>query len=46
MPLVVYLDETGDHSLELIDKDFPLFAVVLLIVDQTEYIQRIIPMVY
>lgn len=46
MPLVVYLDETGDHSLELIDKDFPLFAVVLLIVDQTEYVQRIIPTVY
>jgi len=46
MPVVVYLDETGDHSLELVDKDFPLFAVVLLICEQSEYIQRITPTVY
>lgn len=45
MPLVVYLDETGDHSLELIDKDFPVFGVVLLICDTEVYIQRIIPAV-
>jgi hypothetical protein len=33
MALIVYLDETGDHSLELIDKDFPIFALVMLICD-------------
>ena len=43
MPVVVYLDETGDHSLELVDKDFPLFALVLLICDQAAYVQKIVP---
>ncbi|MDP2601964.1 MAG: DUF3800 domain-containing protein [Deltaproteobacteria bacterium] len=43
MPFVVYLDETGDHSLELVDKDFPLFGLVLLICDQTTYVQNIVP---
>lgn len=45
MPLVVYLDETGDHSLELIDKYFPVFGVVLLVCDIDVYIRRIIPTV-
>lgn len=45
MPLVVYLDETGDHSLELIDRDFPVFGVVLFICDTDVYIQQIIPAV-
>lgn len=45
MPLVVYLDETGDHSLELIDKDFPVFGVVLMICDIDVYIDRIVPAV-
>jgi len=42
MALVVYLDETGDHSLELIDKDFPVFGVVLLVCDDEVYIRQII----
>ena len=46
MPLIVYLDETGDHSLELIDKDFPIFAVVFLIVEEAEYLQKIVPAIY
>lgn len=46
MPLVVYLDETGDHSLELIDKDFPVFGVILLICDTDVYIRQIVPAVY
>jgi hypothetical protein len=43
MPLVVCLDETGDHSLELIDKDFPVFGVVLLICDVEVYVQQMVP---
>jgi hypothetical protein len=46
MPLIAYLDETGDHSLELVDKDFPIFALVLLVCDTTTYIQRLVPAVY
>ncbi len=30
MPLLVYLDETGDHSLEIVDREFPIFALVML----------------
>jgi hypothetical protein len=45
MPLVVYLDETGDHSLELIDRDFPVFGVVLLICDAEVYVKQLIPAV-
>ena len=43
MPLIVYLDETGDHSLELLDEDFPIFALVMLICDSEAYSQQIIP---
>lgn len=43
MPLIVYLDETGDHSLELVDRDFPIFALVMLICDSGSYSQQIVP---
>jgi hypothetical protein len=45
MPLVVYLDETGDHSLELIDRDFPVFGVVMLICEVEVYLREIVPAV-
>jgi hypothetical protein len=43
MSLVVYLDETGDHSLELIDEGFPVFGIVMLICDSEVYSRQIIP---
>lgn len=43
MPLIVYLDETGDHSLELVDRDFPVFALVMLVCDSEIYSQQIVP---
>lgn len=45
MALIAYLDETGDHTLELVDKAFPLFALVLLVCDQDYYINKITPAV-
>ncbi|MBI2167691.1 MAG: DUF3800 domain-containing protein [Candidatus Omnitrophica bacterium] len=45
MALIVYLDETGDHTLELVDKEFPLFALALFICEQTDYTQKIVPVV-
>ncbi len=30
MPLIVYMDETGDHTLEVVDKDYPIFGLVLV----------------
>ena len=46
MALIVYLDETGDHSLELIDRGFPIFALVMPICDLDEYRTKIVPAVY
>lgn len=43
MSLIVYIDETGDHSLELLDKDFPIFALVMLVCDSEAYSQQIVP---
>lgn len=45
MPYIVYLDETGDHSLELIDRDFPVFALVMFVCDTTYYNKIILPAV-
>ena len=42
---IVYLDETGDHSLELIDKDFPIFALAMFICERQYYNQTILPAV-
>ncbi|MBF0571706.1 MAG: DUF3800 domain-containing protein [Candidatus Omnitrophica bacterium] len=43
MPLLVYLDESGDHTLEAVDKDFPLFALAMFICDDVIYNQKIVP---
>ena len=45
MSYIVYLDETGDHSLELIDKDFPVFALAMFTCDTTYYNHTILPAV-
>ena len=45
MPYIVYLDETGDHSLELIDRDFPIFALAMFICEGKYYNQTILPTV-
>lgn len=46
MPVVAYLDETGDHSLELVDRDFPIFVLVMLICDVDKYTCQIVPAFY
>jgi len=46
MAFFVYLDETGNPSLELQDEQFPIFAVVLLVCDEAEYVQNIVPAIY
>lgn len=45
MATIVYLDETGDHSLEKDDKDFPLFVLTMVVCDDEEYIENIAPLV-
>lgn len=38
-----FLDECGDHSLEKIDRDFPIFVLCLAIVERETYAETIIP---
>src|SRR5262245_24956140 len=43
MPVMVYMDETGDHGLDAPDKDFPVFVLTLFICDVAEYQNVIMP---
>lgn len=45
MPLVVYFDEVGNPTLDASDKDFPVFALVLLVADADCYLDQIVPKV-
>jgi hypothetical protein len=40
---IAFFDECGDHSLEQIDRDFPLFVLSTVIVERTVYHEQIIP---
>jgi Protein of unknown function (DUF3800) len=46
MTLIAYFDEAGDHSLDQIDADFPVFAVSLLVFDTEHYVGSVVPAVY
>lgn len=43
MPLIVYLDETGDHGLEVVGQDLPVFVLTMIICDTAIYSERIVP---
>jgi hypothetical protein len=43
MPLMVFLDEAGDHSLDPVDKDFPVFVLVFLLCERSDYTDVIVP---
>lgn len=40
---IAFLDECGDHTLELIDKDFPLFLLATVVIRRADYAEQIIP---
>ena len=40
---IAFFDECGDHSMEKIDKDFPLFVLATVIVERRGYIEEIVP---
>jgi Protein of unknown function (DUF3800) len=42
---VVYVDESGDHSLASIDKEYPVFVLALCIFHKRHYAEQIIPAV-
>ena len=42
---VVYVDESGDHSLASIDQDYPVFVLALCVFHKRHYSEKIIPAV-
>lgn len=42
---VVFVDESGDHSLEVVNPDYPVFVLAFCIVSCKDYIERITPSV-
>ena len=42
-PYIAFFDECGDHSLEKIDRDFPLFVLSTVIVERAVYQDWIVP---
>lgn len=39
---IAFLDECGDHSMEKIDRDFPLFVLAAVVVERQAYMEKII----
>lgn len=40
---IAFIDECGDHSLDKIDKDFPLFVLSTVIIERKTYHEHIVP---
>jgi Protein of unknown function (DUF3800) len=40
---LAFFDECGDHSMEKIDRDFPLFVLSTVIVERSAYVETIVP---
>ena len=40
---IAFFDECGDHSLDKIDRDFPLFVLSTVIVERAAYIDIVVP---
>lgn len=42
---IVYVDESGDHSLKSIDPDFPVFSLSFCVVKKSDYLASVVPSV-
>ena len=40
---IAFFDECGDHSLAVIDRDFPLFLLATVVVERKAYVEEIVP---
>lgn len=40
---LAFFDECGDHSLDKIDRDFPLFVLALVVVERSMYENQVLP---
>ena len=42
---VVYVDESGDHSLQSIDPNFPVFSLAFCIFKKSDFVETVVPSV-
>lgn len=40
---LIFVDESGDHGLKSIDPEFPIFALVFVIIKKTDYLDKVVP---
>jgi hypothetical protein len=40
---IIYVDESGDHSLSTINLEFPLFVLTFCIFQKSEYVAKVVP---
>src|SRR5688500_13877975 len=40
---IIYVDESGDHSLESINPRYPLFVLAFCVFQKNHYIQKVLP---
>lgn len=40
---IAFLDECGDHTLELIDRDFPIFLLATVVMRRADYVDQVVP---
>ncbi len=40
---IIYVDESGDHSLTSIDENYPLFVLAFCIIKKSDYCENIVP---
>ncbi len=40
---IIFIDESGDHGLQSINSEYPIFALVFVVVKKTDYIEKIVP---
>ena len=43
-PYIVYVDESGDHSLEKIDDNYPVFVLSFCVFEKQNYVDRVVPL--
>ena len=42
---IAFIDECGDHSMSIIDPDFPVFVLAMVVVKRTIYVQSLLPLI-
>lgn len=40
---IIFVDESGDHGLQSIDTNYPIFSLIFVLIQKTDYLKKIIP---